>query len=39
MPAASAAGSLCRIAAQARPGLVLMCAKTSRNIRIATMTE
>ena len=29
MPAASAAGSLCRIAAQARPGLVFVCARTS----------
>ena len=39
MPAASAAGSLCLIAAQARPGLVLMCARTSANITIATTTE
>ena len=39
MPAASAAGSLCLIAAQARPGLVLMWARTSANIKIATTTE
>ena len=39
MPAASAAGSLCLIAAQARPGLVLMCARTSANIKMATTTE
>ena len=39
MPAASAAASLCLIAAQARPGLVLMCASTSANITIAMITE
>ncbi len=39
MPAASAAGSLCLIAAQARPGRVVMWARTRTNMTIATMTE
>ena len=34
----SVVASLCLIAAQARPGLVLMCARTSANIKIAATT-
>ena len=37
-PAASAAGSLCRIAAQARPGRDRTCQNTSANIKAATIT-
>ena len=37
-PAASAAGSLWRIAAQARPGLPRTCQSASRNISAATIT-
>ena len=39
IPAASAADSLCRIAAHARPGRERTCANTSTNASAAKITE